>query len=137
MDRSPLELEVVSAERVVWSGQAVQVIARTVEGDIGILPGHEPVLALLVPSRAEIVTADGRQEVLYVDGGYISVADGHVSILAQEAFMGEEISAQEAQSELDGLMLKYNAGEATEEERHRVRMLRAQLAAAERAATTS
>lgn len=137
MERSPLEVEVVSAERVVWSGQAVQVIARTVEGDIGILPGHEPVLALLVPSRAEIVTADGRQEALYVDGGYISVAEGRVSILAQEASLGQEISAQAAQAELDELTLKYDVGEATDEERHRVRMLRAQLAAAERAGTHS
>ncbi|NLE99317.1 MAG: F0F1 ATP synthase subunit epsilon [Propionibacterium sp.] len=137
MDRKPLELEVVSAERLVWSGEAVQVIARTIEGDIGILPGHEPVLALLVPSRVEIVTADGRQEALYVDGGYISVAEGRVSILAQEAYMGQEISAADAQKELDELMLKYNVGEADQDERHRVRMLRAQLAAAEKAQSSS
>ena len=53
MDRAPLEVEVVSADRVVWSGDAINVIARTVEGDIGILPGHEPLLALLVPGACE------------------------------------------------------------------------------------
>ena len=42
-----LHVEVVSAEREVWSGEATQVLARTSEGDIGILPGHEPVLAVL------------------------------------------------------------------------------------------
>lgn len=131
MAREPLELEVVSAERVVWSGRAVQVIARTVEGDIGILPGHEPVMALLVPSRVQIITADGRQESLYVDGGFISVARGHVSILSQEASLGHEISAAEAQKELDALTLRSNSGEATDDELHRIRMLKAQLAAAE------
>ncbi len=133
MARPPLKLEVVSASRIVWSGEAVQVIARTVEGDIGILPGHEPVLALLVPSRVEIVTNDGRQEALYVDGGFISVAEGRVSILAQEAILGAEISTDAAQAELDTLMLRYRTGEASDEERHRIHMLNAQLAAAARA----
>lgn len=134
MDRDPLKVEVVSADRVVWSGEAVQLIARTVEGDIGILPGHEPVLALLVPSRVAIVTAEGTQEALFVDGGFISVAHGRVSVLAHEAYMGEEISSEQAQRKLDELMLKYNEGEASQEERHEIHLLRAQLAAAKQAA---
>ena len=134
MARDPLKVQVVSAEKIVWSGEAVQLIARTVEGDIGILPGHEPLLALLVPSRVEIVTADGRQEALFVDGGFISVAEGRVSVLSTEASMGHEISARDAQAELDGLTLKHQNGEATEEEQHRMHLLKAQLAAAEKAA---
>lgn len=134
MARPPLHLEVVSADRTVWSGEADQIIARTVEGDMGILPGHEPVFALLVPSRVQVVTADGRQETLYVDGGYVSVAEGRVSILAAEAYLGEEISAEQAQKELDHLMTKYQSGEIEDAERHRIHMLKAQLAAAEHAA---
>ncbi|RRD47892.1 F0F1 ATP synthase subunit epsilon [Tessaracoccus sp. OH4464_COT-324] len=133
MARPALKVEVVSADREVWAGEAVQVIARTVEGDMGVLPGHEPVFALLVPSKVEIVTAQGRQEALYVDGGYISVADGRVSILAEEAYLGKEISVDDAQRELDGLMLKYQSGETTDAERHRIHMLKAQLAAATKA----
>ena len=136
MARPPLKVEVVSASRNVWSGEAVQVIARTVEGDMGILPGHEPVFALLVPSRVEIVTADGKQESLYVDGGFISCAEGRVSILAQVARLGDEISTADAQAELDELMLKYQAGEQSDEERHRIHMLKAQLAAAGKTATS-
>lgn len=134
MARPPLHVEVVSADRSVWSGEAEQIIARTVEGDMGILPGHEPVFALLVPSRVQIVTSDGRQEALFVDGGYISVAEGRVSILAAEAYLGEEISSAQAQKELDQLMTKYNSGEIEDEERHRIHMLKAQLAVAKHAA---
>lgn len=135
MARPPLKVEVVSATRSVWSGEAVQVIVRTVEGDMGILPGHEPVFALLVPSRVQIVTADGKQESLFIDEGFVSCAEGRVSILAQEARLGDEISAAEAQKELDELMLKYQAGEQSDAERHRIHMLKAQLAAADQMAS--
>ena len=69
MARDPLRVEVVSADRLVWSADAINVIARTVDGDIGILPGHEPVMAVLAPCAVEIVTADGRSETVAVDGG--------------------------------------------------------------------
>ena len=59
MDRAPLRVKVVAADREVWSGEAVNIIARTTEGDIGILPGHEPILAALVPCAVTIITADG------------------------------------------------------------------------------
>ena len=50
----PMQVEVVSADRVVWSGKSSNIIAKTVEGEIGILPGHEPVLGVLVPSAVVI-----------------------------------------------------------------------------------
>lgn len=135
MERPPLEVEVVSAERVVWSGDAVNVIARTVEGDIGILPGHEPLLAVLVPCLVEIVTADGRSESLAVDGGFISVANGHVSVLSQSAELGREISLEDARKELAPLELKAQQGEADDAEIHRLKMLKAQIRAGERASS--
>ena len=132
MDRAPLEVEVVSADRVVWSGNAVNIIARTVEGDIGILPGHEPLLAILVPCLVEIVTDDGRSESLAVDGGFISVAEGHVSVLAQKAELGHEISLDEARKELAPIEAKALKGEANDAEIHRLKMLKAQIRAGER-----
>ena len=54
----PMQVEVVSADRVVWSGQSSNIIAKTVEGDIGILPGHSPVLAVLEPGGVEIFSED-------------------------------------------------------------------------------
>ena len=55
----PMQVEVVSADRVVWSGKSSNVIAKTVEGEIGILPGHEPVLGVLVPSAVVIFCERG------------------------------------------------------------------------------
>lgn len=133
MAREPLTVEVVSAEKVVWTGKATQVIARTVEGDIGILPGHEPLLALLVPSRVEIVTDDGGREALFVDGGFLSVARDRVSILSEEAELGERVSEGDAQKAVDELTVKYNSGEISDEERHELHLYKAQLAAAEAA----
>lgn len=135
MDRPPLQVVVVSADRQVWSGDAVNIIARTVEGDIGILPGHEPLLAVLVPGVVEIVTDDGRSETLVVDGGFISVAHGHVSVLSQEASLGHEVSLDEARKELSPLEAKALKGEADESELHHMRVLQAQIRAGERASS--
>ncbi len=70
-----LNVSVVSAERALWSGAAKSLVAKTPEGDIGILPGHEPVLALLVDSAPlRIEEADGSRLVVAVHGGFFSVA---------------------------------------------------------------
>ncbi len=54
-----LNVAVVSAERELWTGEATQVIARTTEGEIGILTGHEPVLAILAPGESRVTATDG------------------------------------------------------------------------------
>ena len=135
MARPPLHVEVVAADRLVWSGQAVNIIARTVEGDIGILPGHEPLLAVLVPCVVEIVTADGRSESLAVDGGYISVAHGRVSVLSQSATLGHEVGLEQARREASTLEAKAMQGNADDDELHHLRILQAQIRAGERATT--
>lgn len=135
MARPPLHVEVVAADRLVWSGQAVNIIARTVEGDVGILPGHEPFLAVLVPCVVEIVTADGRSESLAVDGGFISVANGRVSVLSQLARLGHEVGLEEARREASTLEAKAMQGEADDDELHHLRILQAQIRAGERATT--
>ena len=135
MARPPLHVEVVAADRLVWSGESVNIIARTVEGDIGILPGHEPLLAVLVPCVVEIVTADGRSESLAVDGGYISVAHGRVSVLSQSATLGHEVGLDEARREASTLEVKAMQGDADDDELHHLRLLQAQIRAGERATT--
>ena len=83
-----LQVELVSADRVVWSGEASFVVARTVEGEIGVLRGHTPVLSLLAPSTVEITPVAGEKVLASVDGGFISVARDRVSILSEQAELG-------------------------------------------------
>jgi F-type H+-transporting ATPase subunit epsilon len=125
-----LEVEVVAAEGIAWQGQALSVIARTTEGDIGVMPNHEPLLAAMVPCAAEILTADGNREVVVVDGGFISVADNRVSMLAQFARIAAEIDLKAAEHELAAAEKRLNAGEIDDETRHHFLRAEAQVKAA-------
>jgi F-type H+-transporting ATPase subunit epsilon len=128
----PMQVEVVSADKVVWSGPAVNIIARTVDGDIGILAGHSPVLAVLVPGAVEIVAADGSREIMAVDGGFISVAQARVSILSEYARMADEVTVAAAEKELAEAQARLDAGEQDEETRKHYLRATAQLKAAQR-----
>ena len=97
-----LHVELVAADRTVWSGDAEMVIARTVEGDLGVLRGHAPVLSLLSEAVVEVRVADTDDVVVAaVDGGFISVALDRVSILSEHIELGEEIDVDKAQAELE------------------------------------
>ncbi|HBX81554.1 MAG: F0F1 ATP synthase subunit epsilon [Propionibacteriaceae bacterium] len=133
----PLTAEVVSADGIVWVGPATQVTARTIEGDVGILPRHEPFLAALVPCAAEIISEDGRREIIAIDGGFISVADDHVSLLSQYARLAHEILLPEAEKELAAAQKLIDDGDLTEETRRHYRRASAQVKAAEKAAGQS
>lgn len=125
-----LRVEVVSADGIAWEGEALSVIARTVEGDLGVLPGHEPFLAVLVPCAAEVLTADGHREVVAVDGGFLSVADNHVSLLSQFAKIAREIDLDAAEHELAAAERRLNAGDLDEETRQHYLRAQAQVRAA-------
>ncbi|AZZ39348.1 F0F1 ATP synthase subunit epsilon [Acidipropionibacterium jensenii] len=132
MAPKPLHVDVVAADRQIWEGDAVNIILRTTEGDIGLLPGHTPIFANLVPCAARIITDDGRQEVIAVDGGYVALDDsGRVSILAQYATRSDEISSADAQHEIDVISRKMDRNdEYTEDDVHRLHLAQAQLLAA-------
>ncbi|QYJ05612.1 F0F1 ATP synthase subunit epsilon [Nocardioides panacisoli] len=99
---SPLHVELVAADRTVWSGDAAMVIARTTEGDVGILRGHAPMLSVLTDAVVEI-QVDGTEEVVIAaaDGGFISVADDRVSILSEHIVLAEDIVVDKAKVELE------------------------------------
>jgi F-type H+-transporting ATPase subunit epsilon len=80
-----LKVSVVSADREVWSGQAKQIIARTTEGEIGILPGHEPILAILSEGDVRVTTTAGEVITAKADGGFLSVEHDTVTLLAGAA----------------------------------------------------
>ena len=77
-----LRVSVVSADREVWSGQAKQIIARTTEGEIGILPGHEPILA---QGEVRVTPVDGAVITASADDGFLSVEHDTVTIVARNA----------------------------------------------------
>jgi len=82
----PLQVELVSAEAKVWTGTARMVIARTSEGEIGVLTGHEPTLALLAPGRITIRGEAGETVVAQVeDGGFLSIDHDRVTVVADTA----------------------------------------------------
>ncbi len=129
----PMQVEVVSADRVVWSGKSSNVIAKTTDGDIGILPGHSPVLAVLEPSAVEIFCDDGTREIVAVDGGFISVSQGRVSVLSEYARMASEVSIAQAEKELAEAQRALDTGDGTEEDRQHFLRATAQLRAAQKA----
>ncbi|MBU6243055.1 MAG: F0F1 ATP synthase subunit epsilon [Acidobacteria bacterium] len=78
-----LQVELVSPEKRVWSGEAIQVSARTLDGDLGILPGHTPLLGVLVDGKVSIKGLDGAVSEFSVNGGFLSVSKDRVSILGE------------------------------------------------------
>ncbi|GAA3545938.1 ATP synthase epsilon chain [Aeromicrobium flavum] len=96
-----LQIELVAADRVVWSGEAREVIARTAEGDIGVLTGHAPLLSLLVPGVVEIFPVDGDTVRAAVSEGFISVAADRVSILSEDTFLADEVDESALTAELE------------------------------------
>lgn len=85
-----LTVSVVSAVAQVWEGEAKQVVARTSEGEIGILPGHEPVLAILGAGEVRITTTGGEVVRAKADDGFFSVNNDVVTIVAREAALATE-----------------------------------------------
>ena len=80
-----LNVNIVSADRQIWSGEATQVVAKTVEGEIGILGGHEPLLALLAQGEVRVTTAGGEKIAVDAEGGFLSVDHDTVTIVAGRA----------------------------------------------------
>ena len=80
-----LNVSVVSADQEIWSGRASMVVARTTEGEIGILPGHEPLLAILATGEVRLTVAGGGSVKANADDGFLSVANNVVTIVARNA----------------------------------------------------
>jgi F-type H+-transporting ATPase subunit epsilon len=80
-----LNVSVVSADHEVWSGEASMVVARTTEGEIGILAGHEPMLAVLASGEVRLTLTGGEKVVAQAADGFLSVENDTVTIVAREA----------------------------------------------------
>ncbi|EIF00201.1 F0F1 ATP synthase subunit epsilon [Saccharomonospora glauca] len=96
-----MSVELVAVERRLWSGTAKFVAAQTTEGEIGILPGHEPVLGQLVEGGiVKVITTDDETVTAAVHGGFLSVTGTAVSVLAESAELAEEVDVEAARRAL-------------------------------------
>lgn len=82
---APLDVDLVAADRKVWSGQASMVSAPAADGDIGILPGHAPVVAVLRPGSVRITPVSGAAVAVKVDAGFLSVDSDQVTVVVDTA----------------------------------------------------
>jgi F-type H+-transporting ATPase subunit epsilon len=96
-----LEVHLVTPEREVWAGEADFVTARAVDGDLGVLPGHAPLLAALAVGPV-FIDAGGSRTAVAVDGGFLHVAYEddvtRVDILAEHALLSDELGQDDAES---------------------------------------
>jgi F-type H+-transporting ATPase subunit epsilon len=91
-----MKLEIVTAERVVYSDEVEVVVAPGIEGELGILPHHAPLLTVLKPGELRVVK-DGQEEIMAVSGGFLEVLGNTVTVLADTAEHAEEINEARAQ----------------------------------------
>ena len=109
-----LQVSLVVPDRDLWSGTASIVIAKTTEGDIGVLTGHSPVFGVLAEgSLVEIRSGDGAEETTVraaVSGGFLSVADDRVAILAAQAQLSAEVDTEAARHQLDSALAEAGGG---------------------------
>ncbi|WP_111498379.1 MULTISPECIES: F0F1 ATP synthase subunit epsilon [Marinobacter] len=99
-----IHCDVVSAEQKIFSGLVEMLIAAGSEGDLGIAPGHTPLLTALKPGPVRVIKQGGEEEILYVSGGYLEVQSNLVTLLADTAERAKDVdeaAAQEAQREAE------------------------------------
>ena len=130
-----LRVELVAPEGEIWSGNARMVIAKTLDGDLGVLTGHPPVLGILAEgSLIRIIDPedggeDSREVLAAVRSGFLSVADDRVSILSRQAQVGQRVDAAAVKAELDAAVEAAGPA-APEDESSDVKYSRALLRAA-------
>jgi F-type H+-transporting ATPase subunit epsilon len=85
LSQKTLRVELVAADKAVWSGEAKLVVAKTVEGEIGLMPGHEPMLAILANGEVRVTKPEGEVLVVTADDGFLSVEHDVVTVVARNA----------------------------------------------------
>ena len=94
-----MKVEVVSPERVLFSGVATQLITRTESGgEIAFLPGHTSFLGVLTENHTRIFLEDGRVQSVAIHGGFVEASGGHVTLLSDNAELAEDIDVARARA---------------------------------------
>ncbi|NND01091.1 MAG: F0F1 ATP synthase subunit epsilon [Gammaproteobacteria bacterium] len=102
-----IQIEVVSAEQEIFSGQAAVVIATAEAGELGIYPQHAPLLTSLKPGDIRIQTEDGEEQVIYVSGGILEITPKKITVLSDSAIRADDLdeaAALEAQRKAEAAL---------------------------------
>lgn len=95
MATTTVQLDVVSAETSIFSGQVEAIQVTGSEGELGIHPGHAPLLTTLLPGMVRLVQ-NGDEENIYINGGVLEIQPGNVTVLADTAIRAEDLDEQAA-----------------------------------------
>jgi len=107
-----MQLDIASTEARIFSGRVESLVCTGTLGDMGILPGHAPLLSALVPGPVRLVTAEGQELIFYVSGGYLEVQPGIVNILADTAIRADdmdEVQAEQAKRDVEAAIANRDA----------------------------
>lgn len=107
---STVRIEIVSAERELFSGEATMVVAPATMGEVGILPNHAPMLTSLKPGILKLVGEKDEEEFIYVAGGLLEVQPDKVTVLADVAERGEDIDEERVNSAREAAEQKLQSG---------------------------
>jgi len=112
-----LHVEVVSPERILWTGEAQMVLARTLGGgDIAFLTGHAPFVGALDVHTVEVTAEDGGKEIIAVHGGFIEVSHDRVTVLSDVAEVASQIDVERARAAHERAEAATRAGDDAEAE---------------------
>jgi F-type H+-transporting ATPase subunit epsilon len=132
-----LRVELVVPDGEIWSGNARMVIAKTLDGDIGVMGGHPPVLGILAEGSVVRILdpevgdeSQGEEVMIAVSSGFLAIADDRVSILSRQAEVGGQVDRAAAQAQLDAALEAAGSLAPGDQEPTEVRYSRALLRAA-------
>ena len=111
MDKT-IQIEVVSSEKSLYSGVAAMVVVPGESGELGILPGHAPLLTRIKPGVLKINLPDGNEELIYVSGGVLEAQPDKITVLADVAERGEELDEERAEKARQTAEQKLQSGNA-------------------------
>jgi len=107
-----MHCDIASTEARIFSGSVESLVATGTLGDMGILPGHAPLLTALIPGPVRLITQGGEEQIFYVSGGYLEVQPGTVNILADTAIRADdmdEAQAEQAKKDVEAALANRDA----------------------------
>jgi F-type H+-transporting ATPase subunit epsilon len=107
-----MNCDIASTEARIFSGRVESLVATGTLGDMGILPGHAPLLTALIPGPVRLITQAGEEQIFYVSGGYLEVQPSMVNILADTAIRADdmdEVQAEQAKKDVEASMANRDA----------------------------